>query len=195
MITEPLGGNDTDHRVVRFDRLAAKDMTDGAFSTLFIIGADVIAIEKNRNGFRGTLGKLVLDQTGVDRNQLVRPLAEKAALRLAVFVSDGKDSFVPIARDPVAPDDLFGMNRLLSNPGQRAVDPLQLEAKLLFIAHMPGIASAAFSEIRAGGIASGRGGNKQLFSTGIDGCVCNFDDADTPGLPSERAGDKHGAPV
>ena len=170
-------------------------MTHGAFPTLLIIGANVIAIEKNRNGFRGTLGKLVLDQTGVDRNQLVRPLAEKAALRLAVFVSDGKDPFVPIARNAVASNDLIGLYRLLPDTGQRAVDALELEAKLLFIAHMPGIASAAFSEIRAGGIASGRGGNKQLFSTGIDGCVCNFDDADTPGLPSERAGDKHGAPV
>ena len=169
-------------------------MTHGAFPTLLIIGANVIAIEKNRNGFRGTLGKLVLDQAAIDRNELVRPLAEKAALRLAVFVSDGKDPFVPIARNAVASNDLIGLYRLLPDTGQRAVDALELEAKLLFIAHMPGIASAALSKIRAGGIASGRGGNEQLFATGVDSCVGDFDDADTPGFALERPRNKNGAP-
>ena len=154
----------------------------------------MIAIEKNRNGFRGTLGKLVLDQTGVDRNELVRPLAEKAALCQTVFLGNGKDPFIPIARNAVASNDLIGLYRLLPDTGQRAVDPLQLEAKLLFIAHMPGIASAAFSEIRTGGVASGRGGNEQLFATGVDSCVGDFDYADTPGFALERPRNKNGAP-
>ena len=137
MITEPLGGNDTDHRVVGLDRFAAENMTHGAFPTLLIIGADVIAVNKIRNGLRSALGKLVLDQAAIDRNELVRPLAEKAALCQTVFLGNGKDPFIPIARNAVASNDLIGLYRLLPDTGQRAVDALELEAKLLVVTHVP----------------------------------------------------------
>ena len=153
----------------------------------------MIAVNKIRNGLRGALGKLVLDQAAIDRNELVRPLAEKAALCQTVFLGNGKDPFIPIARNAVASNDLIGLYRLLPDSAQRAVDPLELEAKLLFIAHVPGVAAAAFSEIRTCRVASGGGGNEQLLTAGIDRRIGYFDDADAPGFPLERARDKNGA--
>ena len=67
----------------------------------------------------------------------MRPLAEKAALCQTVFLGNGKDPFIPIARNAVASNDLIGLYRLLPDTGQRAVDALELEAKLLVVTHVP----------------------------------------------------------
>ena len=123
------------------------------------------------------------------------PFPVKAIGGLPVYLRHGKNGLVAVVRGLRAAQDLRCLHALLTDMLQRGVDPIQLEAQLLFIAHMPGVAAAALAGTGTVRLHTGRGGAQQLFALCVDGAAADLQELDVPFLSGDRAGHENRPPV
>ena len=78
-----------------------------------------------------------------------------------------------------------------TNVPEGVIYPAQLEAQLLFIAHVPKVTAAAFTENRTVGRSPCRGGYKQLFAPAVNSGGANLHQLYLPGFTRKGPGYKN----
>ena len=185
--------DDAKHGVGRVHGAAREQMAHCAAPCLLIIGGDAAQIHPVADCLRRLVCERELEQTLLDRRDIVAGCAVKALDHAAVFHTDGVNRLIAIAERVFHADDILQRRRNAADACERIVDTRSLHAQLFAVIHVLQAAAAAGAADRAGRLCARSGRGQALLRLAVNGGCRDLEDAHLPRLADERALNKHGA--
>ena len=185
--------DDTKHGVGRVHGAAREQMAHCAAPGLLIIGGDAAQIHPVADRLRRLVCERELEQTLLDRRDIVAGCAVKALDHAAVFHADGVNRLIAIAERVFHADDILHRCQNAADACERIVDTRSLHAQLFAVIHVLQAAATAGAVDRAGRLCARSGRGQALLRLAVDGICRHLQDAHLPRLADERAFHKYGA--